>query len=133
MAHQMPTPLQNRAFSTLVIRAMLPASENEQPSFVVAQIPVYISTHPEAFYSNGRHRSKGDTALKREKLTMGHYVSVERVKKLSEGKIWWEMATASDAGGWLPMGVQKMGVPTAVVKDVGFFIGWAEKKRRGQA
>lgn len=36
----------------------------------------------------------------------------------------WVMATASDAKGWLPMWAQKLGVPSAVVKDVGLVIGW---------
>ena len=43
------------------------------------------------------------------------------------------MATASDAKGNLPMFVQKFGVPGAVLKDVGFFIGWTEKRRELQA
>ena len=38
------------------------------------------------------------------------------------------MATASDAKGWLPMWVQKLGVPGAVVKDVGLFIRWIRNK-----
>jgi len=41
------------------------------------------------------------------------------------------MATASDAKGNLPMAVQKMGVPGAVVKDVGFFMKWVGERRRG--
>lgn len=54
-------------------------------------------------------------------MTMGRYVSVERVmldedKGSDAKKIQWMMATASDAGGNLPMGVQKMGVPSAVIK-----------------
>jgi hypothetical protein len=31
------------------------------------------------------------------------------------------------------MWAQKMGVPGAVVKDVGLVIGWLEQRRRGQA
>ena len=48
---------------------------------------------------------------------------------LPDQNIEWIMATASDAKGWLPMWMQKMGVPSAVVKDVGLFIEWAHKKR----
>lgn len=43
---------------------------------------------------------------------------------LPDQNIEWVMATASDAKGWLPMWVQKLGVPSAVVKDVGLFVGW---------
>ena len=41
---------------------------------------------------------------------------------LPEQNIDWVMATASDAKGWLPMWMQKLGVPSAVVKDVGLFM-----------
>jgi len=41
----------------------------------------------------------------------------------------WEMGTASDAKGWLPMSIQKMALPGAIVKDVGWFIGWNAKRR----
>lgn len=48
---------------------------------------------------------------------------------LPDQNIEWTMATASDAKGWLPMWAQKLGVPSAIVKDVGYFIRWAHKKR----
>jgi len=52
----------------------------------------------------------------------------------NEGKeVVWQMATASDAKGSLPMPLQKMGVPGAVVKDVGLFMGWIDGKRNGRA
>lgn len=66
---------------------------------------------------------------------LGQYVSVERCKILKDagheddGKIVWDMATASDACGWLPMGLQKLGVPGAVVKDVGYFVKWTGGRR----
>lgn len=41
----------------------------------------------------------------------------------------WIMATTSDAKGWLPMWAQKMGVPGAVVKDVGLFVKWVSEHR----
>lgn len=48
---------------------------------------------------------------------------------LPDQNIEWTMATASDAKGWLPMWAQKLGVPSAIVKDVGLFLKWAHKKR----
>lgn len=39
------------------------------------------------------------------------------------------MATASDAKGVLPMWAQKLGVPGAVVNDVGFFMKWTADNR----
>ena len=41
------------------------------------------------------------------------------------------MATASNARGSLPMWAQKMGVPGAVVKDVGLFMKWVGGRRKG--
>lgn len=39
------------------------------------------------------------------------------------------MATASDAKGYLPMWAQKLGVPGAVVNDVGLFMKWTAENR----
>ncbi len=49
---------------------------------------------------------------------------------LPDQTIEWTMATASDAKGWLPMWVQKLGIPGAIVKDVGLVITWVTKQRR---
>jgi len=81
-------------------------------------------------YSTGRNRTDGNSAQNRDKVTIGEYVSVERVKVLENRDILWEMATASDAKGHLPMMLQKMGVPGAVVKDVGYFMKWTSERRR---
>ena len=40
------------------------------------------------------------------------------------------MATASDANGSLPMWIQKLGVPAAITKDVGFFMKWITEHRK---
>lgn len=57
------------------------------------------------------------------------YTSIERCRIVPDLNIEWVMATASDAKGSLPMAVQKLGTPPAVVKDVGLFMGWIAKKR----
>ena len=57
------------------------------------------------------------------------YTSIERCYKLPDGQIDWIMATASDAKGWLPMWMQKIGVPGAVVKDVGLLMKWVSGRR----
>lgn len=124
MCHHISSPLDNRVFATLVVRAKTRSEE-----FVVAQAPVDLSSVPDALYSTGKHRKEGDNAQKKERVTIGQYTSVERVRGQSDGKIMWEMATASDAKGFLPMSLQKLGVPGAVVKDVGFFMKWANDKR----
>ena len=125
MTHHIPSPLQNRTFSTLVTRAI-----TREGSFLVVQIPVDITKIPEALYANGRNVKDGETSQKKQKVTVGAYTSIERVKEQADGQIMWEMATTSDAKGMLPMSVQKMGIPGAVVKDVGFFIQWAQDRRK---
>lgn len=62
-------------------------------------------------------------------MVLGQYVSVERCVVQEDGKVLWEMGTASDAKGILPMGIQKLALPGAIVKDVGWFAGWIKKRR----
>lgn len=91
MCHHIPSPLENRVFPTLVVRA-----KTGVDSFVVAQIPVELSQVAESMYSSGRHRTHGGTSQKKEKVVQGQYTSIERIKPSHEhGKIIWEMATAS--------------------------------------
>jgi hypothetical protein len=113
MAHKIAGPINNRVFPVLVITA------KKAQEFIVVQIPVATKSLPNAKYHNV------------PKVTGGMYCSVERGELVEGGaKVQWQMATASDAKGSLPMWAQKLGVPGAVVKDVGLFIGWCEKKRK---
>lgn len=116
MCHQLPFPLNKRVFSVIVVTG----KRNDE--FVVVQIPVDLKDVPGTKY-------RGDS-----KFTSGMYVSVERGALADGGaKVKWQMGTASDAGGVLPMPVQKLGIPGAVVKDVGLFMDWCEKRRKGNA
>lgn len=123
----MPGPLDNRCFGTMVTRAFTRAG-----AFVVAQIPIDLKNVPNAIYSNGENKTSGSNAKRQEKVTMGKYVSVERVHEQDDGNVNWEMAVASDAGGFLPMALQKMGLPGAISKDVGLFMKQAAEKRSMQ-
>ena len=110
MAHNIPL-LDNRVFGVLVVRALTPSSSStitttsdtafssqaSTTSFVVAQLPLLLSSISSAPYASGSHRTTGSTSQQRSAITLGQYVSIERVKRLEDGKIWWEMATASDA------------------------------------
>lgn len=113
MLHHIPTPLNNRVFTVLVITA------KREKEFITIQMPVEAKHLPGTkFATDG-------------KVTPGIYVSVERGELVEEGtKTRWEMATASDAGGNLPMFAQKMGVPGAVVKDVGLVMKWLDERRQ---
>ena len=127
MCHQMPPPLANRVFPVVVVTA-----KTGPDSFVVVQMPVDLTDFPDGdvLYTNGRNKRDADSALKKKKITSGVYVSVERVTVTEAGQIRWVMATASNAKGYLPMILQKQGVPGAVAKDVGLFMQWAMDKRR---
>lgn len=128
MRHKVPAPLNNRVFPVLVVtgkKAATPAGEGGAApgrpgdSFTVVQIPVATQSLPNAKYHNA------------PKITGGLYCSIERCEVVEDGqKVRWSMATASDAKGILPMWAQKMGVPGAVVKDVGLFILWVSEGRQ---
>jgi hypothetical protein len=124
MVHKIPAPLNKRVFPVLVITAVKSNPPSPQPgaSFLVVQIPVATQGLPGAKYHDV------------PKVTGGVYCSIERAELVDEGKkTMWQMATASDAKGILPMWAQKMGVPGAVVKDVGLFIQWTgERRKRGK-
>jgi hypothetical protein len=155
MCHNIPWPLYNRTFATLVITAkpnhISQTSSNSY--FIDIQLPLDLTSlrptpsprststnplsppsppstdSPPAIYSTGANRKVGDTSQKRKKVVLGKYVSVERCKIEEDGRVTWEMGTASDAGGWLPMAIQKLALPGAVRKDVGWFIDWTAKRR----
>lgn len=60
--------------------------------------------------------------------------SISRTLSQSRAKVEWTLATTSDPGGSVPQWVAQSwfmgGVPKAVVRDVGLFIGWIAEKRR---
>ncbi|EMD00543.1 hypothetical protein BAUCODRAFT_118302 [Baudoinia panamericana UAMH 10762] len=117
MVHHIPPPLNDRVFSVLVVTA------KQAEEIIVVQIPVDTAGMAGAKYNT-----------KSSKLQSGIYVSIEHGQLIDGGaKVKWQMATASDAKGILPMWAQKMGVPGAVIKDVGLFIGWCAKRRVGEA
>jgi hypothetical protein len=130
MAHKIQFPLNNRVFSTLVLTA-----RDSESSFMSVQVPVDLSSIPAAIYSTGKHRTEGSTAQQKKKVVVGRYVSIERCRKVDDGEaVQWDMATASDAAGSLPMAVQKIALPGMIAKDVEFVMNWAAQRRgRGDA
>lgn len=150
MCHKLPSPTSPRCFPVLVVTASVSAAE-----FIAVTVPVNIASLPGAFYSNKRNKTEGADAQQKKSTTLGDYVAVERVHRYpagtthvdSEGhshthqsaprhvasrgegdeEIEWVMATASHARGNIPMAFQRMGVPRAIVKDVGLFLKWIHK------
>ncbi|KAL8936410.1 MAG: hypothetical protein Q9211_004202 [Gyalolechia sp. 1 TL-2023] len=70
MCHKLPFPLSTRVFPVLVITAKTGTND-----FIIVQIPVDIKTLQEAFYSNGRNITEGNSALKRKKPILGFAMS----------------------------------------------------------
>jgi hypothetical protein len=102
MVHRLPPPLKPRIFT----------------------IPINLSP------SRDEEKISASKYAASSAAVQGSYVSIEHVYMSPEGDILWAMATASDAKGNLPMAVQKLGVPGAIVKDVGLFLGWVERQRQ---
>ena len=146
MCHELPFPLLPRVFPLLVVTA-----KTGRTSSLIIQIPVDLTTLDQAFYSNGRNLREGDSKIKRKRPILGYgllcsylarydlsftksiiraYTSVEQCRITGDQKIEWIMATASDAKGWIPSRVQKLGVAGPVVKDVGLLIGWISNRRK---
>ncbi|KKY25199.1 hypothetical protein UCRPC4_g02005 [Phaeomoniella chlamydospora] len=152
MCHSLQFPLKPRCFPVLVITAIL---SDEPNAFLVITVPVDLSRQPKSFYSSSRNITEGDTKQKTQKPVLGVYSAVEIVRKIptppsataaaaggnpqqkqqlsngpgKPGEIEWIMATASDAKGNVPLGIQKLGIPGVVVKDVGYFLKWIEQVR----
>lgn len=150
MAHKIPPPLGNRVFPVLVVKGK--KTGGPSPSFSVVQFPVEISKLSKALYANGRHKTEGDNDTKKKAVVMGAYTSIERCQLQDSGHTKWEMATASDAKGNLPMFIQKKAIPDAIAKDVSvrsqciyfvdrerkanivqLVVDWLDKQRKGNA
>ena len=86
MVHHIPPPLNDRVFPEVIVTA------RRAKEFIVVQIPVETTGMPGAKYN-----SKG-------KLQTAMYCSIEYGQLIEDGaKVRWQMATASDAKGILPM------------------------------
>ena len=59
--------------------------EDTQDGFVVAQIPVDVSSVPAALYSTGRNVTEGISEVKRKRVVVGRYASVETGEEAEGG------------------------------------------------
>lgn len=124
MTRSVPGPLSPRSFSILVATASA-----DEDLFIAVTVPVSLNTSVDnAFYSVGRNIHDGETAQQRKEVVMGVYAAVETVRRdRAKQEIEWIMATASDARGNLPMWLQRVSLPSQVVKDVGNFLKWIQR------
>ncbi|RDI82381.1 hypothetical protein Vi05172_g7729 [Venturia inaequalis] len=128
MCHELPVVV-NRVFATLVLTAKYVQGQG----FIVVQIPLDLQGVEAAIYSNHTNTTHkdSDTAQKKKKVVVGQYVSVERCTyNEAEQVVSWDMATAADAKGDIPMWLQKPAMPGKVAVDVGFFAAFVEKQKR---
>lgn len=147
MAHELPFPMTHRCFTVLVVggrRAgpanvatkaaqQIPNPHNAEDEFVIVQLPVDLTGVQKSLYASGRHKTDGADAKQRKDVVFGRYVSIEQCELINGGKeTRWEMATANDAGGAIPGAVQKLAVPGAIAKDVGFVVDYTQKRRHGK-
>ncbi|WEW60074.1 hypothetical protein PRK78_005558 [Emydomyces testavorans] len=124
-----------RCYTVLEITSTLPPLDPQSrtpeadPGFIIVQIPVSYPDLP-----NPKPTPPAATAI------FANYVSIEMVRPLPRAssdtrspQIEWTMATAGDAGGWIPESVQRSwwlgGVPKQIVKDVGFVLAYLAKQR----
>ncbi|TLD22658.1 hypothetical protein E2P81_ATG07851 [Venturia nashicola] len=128
MCHELPV-VANRVFATLV----LTAKYIQGKGFIVVQVPLDLQGVEAAIYSNHTNTTHKDsgTALKKKKVVVGQYASVERCTyNEAEQIVSWDMATAADAKGDIPMLLQKPTMPGKIAVDVGFFAAFVEKQKK---
>ncbi|KAI1118828.1 hypothetical protein F5Y14DRAFT_181762 [Nemania sp. NC0429] len=118
MRHKVGRPvLKDRTFPVLQLSCAVKESTGA-PEFVIVSIPV-----PDFATSDKASLSKEKGAQ------IALYVSIERIRKLEDGKIEWLLGTASDAAGVLPLWIQDIALLGIVWKDVPLFLGWIAKER----
>jgi hypothetical protein len=154
MHHKMPgVGLNDRVFTVLLLSFTNKASSS--PEAIDVQLPLNLSTFPTPILSRSHsHASITSTSAPDKKLVYqnddvnatseqksrngrevveGRYVSWERIRKVDEVKTEWVMRTGSDAGGVLPVWMQKLGVPGAIAKDVPLAVKFAVEREEGKA
>ncbi|KAI1422695.1 hypothetical protein F5Y12DRAFT_606217 [Xylaria sp. FL1777] len=118
MRHKIGRPiLKDRTFPVLQLSCAVKEGTGA-PEIVVVSIPV-----PDFGTSDKANLSKEKSAQ------IAYYVSIERFRKLDNGKIEWLLGTASDATGVLPLWIQDIALIGIVWKDVPLFLGWIAKER----
>ncbi|KAJ8132347.1 hypothetical protein O1611_g1279 [Lasiodiplodia mahajangana] len=118
MRHKVGRPfLKDRTFPVLQLSCAVKEGTSA-PEIVIVSIPVPdFATSPKANLS----KEKG--------AQIAYYASIERIRKLEDGKIEWLLGTASDAAGVLPLWIQDLALPGIIWKDVPLFLGWIAKER----
>ncbi|KAI1329621.1 hypothetical protein F5Y16DRAFT_365621 [Xylariaceae sp. FL0255] len=118
MRHKIGRPvLKDRTFPVMQLTCAVKEGTGS-PEFVVVSIPV-----PDFGTSEHANLSKEKGAQ------IAYYASVERIRKLEDGKIEWLLATASNAAGNLPLFIQDKALGGIIWKDVPLFLGYISKER----
>lgn len=126
MLYVFPPPLQPRVFT--VLQAVFRLEGKDE--FVVVQLPVDVSGSEDALKGKD-HAFRTDHG--HPHVVRGRYASVERLRKLDDGRVEWLMATSSAAGGNIPQFVQDMSIPGQIAHDVPKFLAWIKTRREKKA
>ena len=128
-------PLSNEQDSNIPesIRARIVADSPKNTIFAsYASVERVVSLSPPGRAGNGKKNNNPTTNNKDNSDASA--LDIIRTQSRSRRKIEWTLATTSDAGGSVPQFVQRSwilgGIPKAVVKDVGLFIGWVAHNRQ---
>lgn len=156
MCHAMPGVVQPRCFPVLVLTADVSESEfiavtlpvnmsnfpgsfysskrnkregadsQQKKSVTLGNYVAVERVHKYVKQSTHTHKDPetGETSEHKHKPSAHHIHSHDGGP---EEEIEWVMATASDARGGIPIVFQRMGIPGAIVKDVGLFLKWIHK------
>ncbi|KAF5373727.1 hypothetical protein D9758_000720 [Tetrapyrgos nigripes] len=108
--YKFPPPVSPRVFTVLQVTRL---SEEAPRTGIIVSIPIDLSSPEDA-----------DLANLEEKGVKGRYVSVERIVKLEDGSIEWQMATSSTPGGDIPSVIVEWTMASKISEDVPHFMNW---------
>ncbi|KAF3909014.1 hypothetical protein ABW21_db0207223 [Orbilia brochopaga] len=123
--HRFPWPLSERVFPILLILA----TAIGRKELLIISIPIKVASD----VTGTNIKTKEAVTVIGPKVTIGQYVAVERVQFQAattddaKPRVIWDMATASDASGNIPMAMQRLGVGREIFKDVEAFLDYVNK------
>ncbi|KIP12281.1 hypothetical protein PHLGIDRAFT_98205 [Phlebiopsis gigantea 11061_1 CR5-6] len=113
MYYHFPAPVSPRVFTVL---QTIQLKEDSPRTGIIVSIAVDLSADP-------------SLAKLEEKGVHGHYVSVERIQELDNGKIEWRLATSSRAEGNIPQFLTERSMATSISRDVPGFLTWLKSEK----
>ncbi|KAK4689424.1 hypothetical protein P7C73_g651, partial [Tremellales sp. Uapishka_1] len=111
-----PAPTNPRTFVILLLSREIRTEPAGERAFMNISLPF---EHPSCPPKQGGEKSR----------VRARYVSVEEVREShAGGRVEWNMATSSDAGGNIPRFITNTSLPSKIAEDVPSFIEWMVKR-----